>query len=282
MAHPSGGGTVSPRAPLPQPMSTQLPTLDSSVFDPPPEAVQFYVDSLRMMEEQNFPFLLSGTYALACYTGITRPTKDLDIFCKPSDGPKILSYFKEQGYGITIEDERWIGKVWKDDNFFDVIWNISSASIPITEDWFREEYHAEIYGASVRITPPTQFILSKLFLQTRYRYDGADIVHVILKKHDRIDWHWLLAQLELYWEVLLINLLNFRFVYPSERDLIPRWLMDELLARLKAQEDMPPSGVKICRGRLVSPTDFVVDVSEWGFADVVGKGIDEKHERPSH
>jgi hypothetical protein len=45
---------------------------------------------------------------------------------------------------------------------------------------------------------------------------------------------------------------------------------------------MPPSGVKICRGRLLSPTDFVIDVSEWGFADVVGKGIDEKHERPKH
>jgi hypothetical protein len=42
--------------------------------------------------------------------------------------------------------------------------------------------------------------------------------------------------------------------------------MEELFARLKAQEAMPASSVKICRGRLVSPTDFVVDVSEWGFA----------------
>lgn len=263
-------------------MSTQLPPVDPSVFDPPPEAVDFYVESLKLLKKNGLPFLLSGTYALSCYTGITRPTKDLDIFCKPSDAPKILSFFQEQGYQISIEDERWIGKVWRGEHFFDVIYNISSASIPITEDWFREEYEAEVYGTSVRITPPTQFILSKLFLQTRYRYDMADIVHVILKKPDAIDWRWLLDQLELYWEVLLINLLNFRFVYPSERHLIPDWLMTELLARLKAQEAMPASSVKICRGRLVSPTDFVVDVSEWGFADVVGKGMDEKHERPGH
>ncbi len=263
-------------------MSTQLPPLDSSVFDPPPEAVDFYVEALKLLGDNDFPFLLSGTYALSCYTGITRPTKDLDIFCKPSDAPKILSFFQSRGYGISIEDERWIGKVWQGEHFFDVIYNISSASIPITDEWFSEEYEAEVYGTRVRITPPTQFILSKLFLQTRYRYDMADIVHVMLKKHDQIDWKWLLGQLELYWEVLLINILNFRFVYPSERDLIPRWLFDELLARLKAQEAMPPSSVKICRGRLVSPTDFVIDVSEWGFADVVGKGIDEKHERPAH
>jgi hypothetical protein len=71
--------------------------------------------------------------------------------------------------------------------------------------------------------------------------------------------------------VLLINVLNFRFVYPTERDLIPRWLYDELLERLKAQDEMPPASVKICRGRLISPTDYVIDVSEWGFGDVVGK-----------
>ena len=262
-------------------MSTQLPTRDISVFEPPPEAVDFYVESLKLLKESGIPFLLSGTYALGCFTGISRPTKDLDVFCKPSDAPKILGFFKDRGYGIEMEDERWIGKVWRGEHFFDVIFNISSASIPITDEWFRDSYEAEVYGTSVRITPPTQFILSKLFLQTRYRYDGADIVHVILRKHADIDWHWLLNALELHWEVLLINILNFRFVYPSERDLIPRWLLDELLDRLKAQEEMPPSGVRICRGRLLSPTDFVIDVSEWGFADVVGKGINEKHERHS-
>jgi hypothetical protein len=263
-------------------MDSPLQILDASIFEPPPEAVDFYIRSLELLSESGIPFLLSGTYALSCFTGIVRPTKDLDVFCKPSDAPKILAFFKSHGYAIEVEDERWIGKVWQGENFFDVIYNISSASIPITDEWFEHAYNVEVYGSTVRITPPTQFILSKLFLQTRYRYDGADVAHTILRKHADIDWRWLLSSLELYWEVLLINVLNFRFIYPTERDLIPRWLFDELLERLKAQEEMPPSGVKICRGRLLSPTDFVIDVSEWGFADVVGKGIDEKHERPAH
>lgn len=260
-------------------MSTQLPTLDSSVFEPPPEAVDFYVEALRLLAETDFRFLLSGTYALSCYTGIVRPTKDLDIFCKPSDAPKILGFFKDRGYRIEIEDERWIGKVWKDNHFFDVIYNISSASIPITDEWFREEYEVEVYGTTVRITPPTEFILSKLFLQDRYRYDGADVVHVILKKHKEVDWRRLLGAMELYWELLLIHVLNFRFIYPTERDCIPRWLFEELLERLRAQSQMPPAQMKICRGRLLSPRDYVIDIAEWGFADVVGKGIEEKHER---
>jgi hypothetical protein len=260
-------------------MSIQLDTIDQKLFEPPPEAVDFYIESLKLLKESEVPFLLSGTYALACFTGISRPTKDLDVFCKPSDAPRILSFFKSRGYEIQMEDERWIGKVWRGEQFFDVIFNISSASIPITDEWFEHSYEAEVYGTQVRVTPPTQFILSKLFLQTRYRYDGADIVHVILIKHDEIDWQWLLASMELYWEVLLINILNFRFVYPTERDLIPRWLYEELLQRLKAQDDMPPALVRICRGRLISPTDYAVDINEWGFADVVGRGLEERHER---
>ncbi|HKQ94529.1 MAG TPA: hypothetical protein VJS40_02905 [Aestuariivirgaceae bacterium] len=260
-------------------MSIELPTLDASVFEPPPEAFDFYVESLGLLNRSGVPFLLSGTYALSCYTGITRPTKDLDVFCKPSDAPKILNFFKGRGYGISIEDERWIGKVWKGEHFFDVIYNMSTASIPVSEDWFREVYEVEVYGSKVRITPPTEFILSKLFLQDRYRYDGADVAHVILRKHDEVDWRRLLAAMELYWEVLLIHVLNFRFIYPTEREAIPHWLLDELIERLAAQAQMPPAQMKICRGRLFSPRDYVVDIAEWGFADVVGKGIEEKHER---
>jgi len=259
-------------------MSNILETLDASMFEPPPEAVKFYTKSLKLLKQSDIPFLLSGTYALSCYTGMVRPTKDLDVFCKVSDGPRILSFFKEKGYKIEVEDDRWIGKVWNGKNFFDVIWNISSASIPVNDDWFEKEYEVEVYGTLVRVTPPTEFILSKLFIQTRYRYDGADVAHTILKKSDEIDWKRLLTAMELYWEVLLIALLNFRFIYPTKRDLIPAWLFDELIDRVRGQADIPAAGVDICRGRLLSPQDYIDDITEWGFGDVVGKGIEDRHE----
>jgi len=271
----------SARPHLQEPMSNILETLDTSMFEPPPEAVDFYIESLKLLKESGIPFLLSGTYALSCYTGMVRPTKDLDVFCKVSDGPRILSFFKEKGYAIEVEDDRWIGKVWNGKNFFDVIWNISSASIPVNDDWFEKEYEVEVYGTLVRVTPPTEFILSKLFIQTRYRYDGADVAHTILKKSDEIDWKRLLTAMELYWEVLLIALLNFRFIYPTKRDLVPRWLFDELIDRVRGQADIPAAGVDICRGRLLSPRDYIDDITEWGFGDVVGKGIEDRHE-PKH
>jgi hypothetical protein len=254
-------------------------TCDPAAFNPPPEARQFYANSLAELVASGIPFMLSGTYALGCHTGISRPTKDLDVFCKAGDAPRILAHFRHLGHDVEFEDERWIGKVWKDGNFFDVIYNISSASLPVTEEWFRDEFYAEVYGTRVRITPPTEFILSKLFIQDRYRYDGADVAHMILKQHETIDWQRMLDTMELHWELLLIHLLHFRFVYPTERHCIPLWLFEELLGRLETRAELPVPKIRVCRGRLLSPRDYLVDITDWGFADVVGKGLEESHDR---
>jgi hypothetical protein len=255
-----------------------MASMSEQIFQPPPEAESFYVEGLKLLAQSGLPFLISGTYAVTTYTGVVRPTKDLDIFCKPSDYPRILNFFQEQGYSIEVEDERWIGKVFQGRFFFDVIYSCRTADITITDEWFEDAPEIEVYGTKVKIIKPTELIWSKIFVQDRYRFDGADIAHVILKQHDAIDWRRLMRYMELHWEVLLSHLINFRYIYPSERDLVPRWVMDELIERLGAHLSMPPSNVKVCRGRLFSSRDYVTDISEWGYADIIGKGLEERHD----
>ncbi len=237
-----------------------------------PEAEAFYRDSLEELSRLGVPFLLAGTYAVCAHTGISRPTKDLDVFCKAGDFPRILGHFRDKGFAIEVEDERWIGKVHHGDQFFDVIFASSNATVVVNEHWFESARQIEVFGAPVRIVAPTELIWSKAFIQSRYRYDGADIAHVILKQHHEIDWRRLLGYMDQYWEVLLMHLLNFRWIYPSEREHIPRWLIDELHERMQHQLAMPPPQVKACRGRMFSRTDYAVDVQQWGFADVAGDG----------
>ena len=93
---------------------------------------------------------------------------------------------------------------------------------------------------------------------------------MILKCHKQVDWKRLLSRMELYWEVLLIAVLNFRFIYPSERDVIPNWLLSELLERLQKQSEVEPPDKKVCRGRIFSPRDYAIDVDQWGFSEAVG------------
>jgi hypothetical protein len=239
---------------------------------PLPEVEAFYAESMRDLAASGIPFLLAGTYALAAYTGISRPTKDLDILCRAGDFPRILHHFAERGFTVEIEDERWIGKVKRGEAFFDIIFASANGTMPVNDSWFAHARSMTLFGTDVRMLSPTDLAWSKMFIQVRHRFDGADVMHVILKQHDAIDWQRLLNHMENHWEVLLAHLLNFRWIYPTERDHIPRWLMDELTQRLRLQLDLPPPQIRICRGRMFSHQDYLVDVKEWGFADVGGGG----------
>lgn len=250
-------------------MNEQQP-LDKSLFEPPPRAEEFYTEVVKLLAQSSIPFLLSGTYALSCYTGISRPTKDVDVFATAGDSLKILSFFKGHGFDVEIVDERWLARITRGELFVDVIFNMPTASTHVTDDWFENAPNAQLFGTTVKLVPPTEFVWSKMFVQDRYRYDGADVAHMMLKRHEGIDWHRLLSHMELYWEVLLMHLLNFRFIYPSERDIVPVWLMDELLERLKVQSSITAPGMKVCRGRIFSPRDYLTDVTDWGFSEPVG------------
>jgi hypothetical protein len=237
-----------------------------------PEAEAFYAEALAELTRLGLPFLLAGTYAVSAYTGISRPTKDLDVFCKAGDYPRILHHFQSLGYAVEVEDERWLGKVYKGEHFFDVIFASSNGTMPVNEHWFEDARQIELFGSTVRIVGPTELIWSKAFIQLRHRYDGADVVHVLLKQSDAIDWRRLLDYMELHWEVLLIHLLNFRWIYPTERNRIPAWLLTELIDRLSHQRALPPPEMKVCRGRMLSRIDYAIAVEQWGFADVGGEG----------
>jgi hypothetical protein len=243
------------------------PPQDLAATEP---AEAFYSEVVRLMAESEIPFLLSGTYALSCYTGIIRPTKDVDVFAKAGDALRLLSFFKERGFDVQVVDERWLSRVTRGELFVDIITNMPTSSTHVSDEWFAKAPEARIFDTKVHLVPPTQFVWSKIYVQDRYRYDGADVAHMILKRSDDIDWQQLISNMELHWEVLLIALLNFRFIYPSERDLIPRWVMDEMLERVGAQLEMPPSEKKVCRGRIFSPRDYQIDVGEWGFSEAVG------------
>ncbi|WP_052642135.1 nucleotidyltransferase family protein [Pseudorhizobium banfieldiae] len=236
------------------------------------EAEAFVSEALEELTRADIPFLLAGTYAVSAYTGISRPTKDLDIFCRAGDYARILAHFKAKGYDIEVEDDRWLGKVIRGKHFFDVIFAGSNGTMPIGDAWFDNARQIDMNGRPVRIVAPTELIWSKCFVQLRHRYDGGDVVHIILRAHDQIDWQRLLNHMEVHWEVLLIHLLNFRWIYPTERDKVPDWLLDELLDRLQAQRQLPLPQMKVCRGRMFSRVDFEIDVKEWGFADVGGEG----------
>jgi hypothetical protein len=77
----------------------------------PADALAFYAECLELLERAQVPYLLGGTHAVNAYTGMDRPVKDLDVFCRAGDYPRILTHLERYGYQIEVEDERWLAMV---------------------------------------------------------------------------------------------------------------------------------------------------------------------------
>ena len=98
----------------------------------------FYAEVLKILKESKFTFMVAGGFAVNAYTGLRRRTKDIDIFVKAGDYPKILNKFTSLGYKTQVSDERWIAKIFKGKFYVDVIFGSSNLVAPVTDDWFKD------------------------------------------------------------------------------------------------------------------------------------------------
>ncbi len=108
---------------------------------------------------------------------------------------------------------------------------------------------------------------SKAFIMERERYDGADVAHVLRACAATLDWPRLIRRFGPHWHVLLSHLVLFAFVYPSERHLVPDWVVRELSGRFVQEMGLPPSPARVCRGTLLSRAQYLVDIERWGYRD---------------
>lgn len=230
------------------------------------ESKEFYAEALELLNQTGTHFMLGGAFAMFQYTGIYRDTKDLDVFCKPSECPKILKFFAERGYRVENYDVRWLAKVFKGEYFIDIIFDTVNNICRVDDTWYENSVECEFCGVPVKFIPPEELIWCKLYVQNRERYDGADVNHIMLKYGKKLDWKRLLFRMEPHWHLLLSQILLFQFVYPSEyHDIIPKWLFDELMARAHEQYDLPPAMEKVCRGPIIDQTQYQTDIKDWNY-----------------
>jgi Uncharacterised nucleotidyltransferase len=231
------------------------------------QAESFYGTALRHLLRSGVPFLIGGAYAMREYGGIFRDTKDLDVFCLPGDYPRILQVFAGAGFRTEVTHPHWVAKAFQGEYFVDIIFGSSNDLCPVDDLWFQFARKVHLLGFAVPLIPPEEMIWSKAYVQDRYRFDGADIAHILRKMGAELDWHRLLVRMDRDWEVLLAHLINFRFAYPSERDIVPEWILRELSSRVQQQLGEPALPERICRGPRLTPHDYQIDIAEWGYRD---------------
>ena len=232
-----------------------------------PDTAELYRTALDMLNRSGVPYMVGGTYAFQYYAGISRTTKDFDIFVRPRDAQRILDILNRAGFKTEIAFSHWLAKAHHGDKFIDVIYSSGNAVAEVDDEWFAHAVNEEVLGVPVKLCPPEEMIWSKALIMERERYDGADVAHIFRHCSGLLNWDRLLRRFAGNWRVLFSHLVLFGFIYPGERALIPSAVMKDLASRLAAELDAPTRNSKVCQGTLLSREQYLVDLDEWGYED---------------
>jgi hypothetical protein len=232
-----------------------------------PDKAELYRTTLEMLNRSGVPYMVGGTYAFQYYAGISRTTKDFDIFVRPRDVQRVLDVLGRVGFKTEVTFTHWLAKAHHGDKFIDIIFNSGNAVAQVDDEWFAHAVDEQVLGVPVRLCPAEEMIWSKAFIMERERYDGADVAHLFRHCSGLLNWERLVRRFGSNWRVLLSHIALFGFIYPGERALIPAAVLKDLLARLQAELDVPTRDSKVCQGTLLSRQQYLVDIDEWGYED---------------
>ncbi len=236
-----------------------------------------FCEVLEHLNRAGISYVVSGAFALQQHTGIWRNTKDLDLFLTSQAVPEALRHLQEQGFETEVRDPVWLAKAHRDGYFVDLITGMSNAVITVDQSWIDRSSPCVVLGIPTRVLAAEELIASKLFVNFRERFDGADIVHIIYATRGKIDWQRVLQLVGEHWELLLWELMLFHYVYPSKQDVVPRAIWDDLLSRFRRQLDSGSENLPF-RGSLIDEKMFSIDMKEWGMENLLQE--QREHRQP--
>ena len=222
--------------------------------------------SVLALQDADIPFLIGGAYVVEIYAGVSRRTKDFDLYLRPQHVDLALGALKRAGYKTEKAFPHWLAKAGRGRDRVDLIFRAGNGLCEVDDSWFEHAHDDELLDLHVKLCAPEEMIWMKAYIMERERFDGADIAHILKSCAEQLDWPHLLHRFGPDWRVLLSHLVLFGYIYPSERRRIPIAVMDDLMTRLR-KEARASGRERLCRGTLLSRKQYLVDVEEWGFRD---------------
>jgi hypothetical protein len=243
------------------------------------EESEVYGEVLDALDRADVRYMLGGTVALNAYTGIWRDTKDLDVFVPEKEVTRVLEALEAAGFETEITDPCWLAKAWKGNPFADIVHANQNGVLAVEESWYANAKQATVLDRQVLVIPAEEMLLSKMFVAARDQFDMADILHLIFATRGDLDWGRILDKVDEHWELLLVYLHLYRYVYPSHTHYLPGRIFDLLLERCE-EEAAPQEDVPLrFRGTMLDDVSFGVDVQEWDLPDE-SAAIREKQQCP--
>src|SRR5207248_7276022 len=194
----------------------------------------FHRRSMAALQDANVPFLLGGAYVVEVYSGVSRRSKDFDLYVRPRDVDAAMDALKRAGYKTKKTFPHWLAKAGRGRDYVDLIFRAGNGLCEVDDSWFERARGHEFLGSEVKLCAPEEMIWMKAYIMERERFDGADIAHIVQCCAAEIDWAHLVRRFGPDWRVLLSHLILFGYIYPGERARIPAAVIEDLATRLRS------------------------------------------------
>jgi predicted nucleotidyltransferase len=227
---------------------------------------EFHRKSMAALQDASVPFLIGGSYVVEAYAGVSRRSKDFDLYVRPHHVDAAIDALARAGYKTEKTFPHWLAKAGCGQDYIDLIFRAGNGLCDVDDSWFERARDDELLGLQVQLCAPEEMIWMKAYIMERERFDGADIAHILQSYAEKLDWPHLVRRFGPDWRVLLSHLVLFGYIYPSERGKIPFAVMNDLIGRLR-NEGSAGGPERLCRGTLLSRKQYLLDIQERGFRD---------------
>ncbi len=195
----------------------------------PEDDWRVYARVLDECDIRGVRYVLGGGLAFSELSGRSRNTKDLDLYVLPGQRELAIEavtaagmhdYFDELPY-----DRTWIYRGRQAPLIVDIIWTSPNHRIMVDDEWLSCGPTIRVHDRCVRLIPPEELIVAKLYVLQKDRCDWVDLLNVLNDQAFEFDWDRLLARVGTRDAALLGGLLStFRWLCPNDSRGIPDYV----------------------------------------------------------
>ena len=81
----------------------------------------FNLSAVAALQNANVPFLIGGAFVVEVYAGVSRRTKDFDLYIRPRHVDAALDALSSAGYGTEVTSPHWLAKAKRGRDYVDLI-----------------------------------------------------------------------------------------------------------------------------------------------------------------
>ena len=121
-------------------------------------------------------------------------------------------------------DRGWIYRGCQGGMIADIIWSFANYRTEVSERWLERAPRVLIRGTQVPLLPVEELLWAKLHIMHRDRCDWPDLLNVLYRCGEQVDWDHLLGLIGEDAGLLGGLLATFAWICPGRARALPRWL----------------------------------------------------------